>query len=125
MLPLSIYFMITEPRYYQMLQSEILTAFPDPTVEFSDHILANLPFLEAVLNETLRLGSPYFVPRSVQSGGIRICDTFIPEGSDIALAAYSQQVDPNNFFPDPLVRSCSLPKRSYISTKNDYPVFQA
>ena len=100
---LALYFLITEPRYYQMLRQEVARAFPDPNMPLSHDELRRLPFLESVILEALRLGSPYFLPRIVPDGGARIDDKFIPGGTVVALAAYSQQTDPSNFFPDPLV----------------------
>lgn len=102
---LIVYFLIMEPHYYQRLRDELSAAFPDPNGPLPQEELLKLPFLEAVITEALRLGSPYFLPRVVPQGGARMDDKFIPEGTTIALAAYSQQVDPANFFPEPLVRA--------------------
>ena len=102
-LPIAIYFLTAEPRYYQMLRDELDKAFPDPNLPFAHDVLMKLPFLEAVINETLRLGSPYFITRVVPEGGATIDDRYIPQDTIVGLAAYSQQIDPQNFSPDPLV----------------------
>ncbi|KAF8526956.1 cytochrome P450 [Hysterangium stoloniferum] len=62
-----------------------------------------LQLLNAVLNETLRLGSPFFLPRIVPAGGVTVDGRFIPGGTIVAIAAYSQQVSPEIYPPDPLV----------------------
>lgn len=102
---LAVYFLTTEPHYWQALRAEVEKAFPDRSEYMHPDELAKLPILEGVVQEALRLGSPYFLPRIVPRGGVRLDDRYIPEGTTVALAAYSQQMDPANFFPDPLVSS--------------------
>ncbi len=108
MVTLSIYFLLTNPAYYHRLRSELTAAFPDPTHPLSTSTLADLPFLEGVLNETLRLTGHYFIPRIVPPGGIVIDGQHIPEGTIFALANRSQQTSPENFSPDPEVRAWSV-----------------
>ena len=101
---LATYFMTTEPKYFQLLRRELTQVFSDPTGPLLDEKLSQIPLLDAVINESLRLGSPYFLPRVVPEGGCAIEGRFLPEGTVVAQAAYSQQIDPENFYPDPLVR---------------------
>ena len=102
---LAIFFLVSEPRYYKTLREELDQAFPDPLGHLPASKLATLQYLEAVINEALRLGSPFFLPRVVPKGGANIDGMFIPEGTIVALAAYSQQTSPDNFFPEPEVCS--------------------
>lgn len=102
-LTLAIYFLLEQPQYYKILQAELDQAFPDRIGYIETNKLADLPFLNAVLNESLRLSTPFFLPRVVPQGGTTINGKFIPEGTIVALAAYSQQVSPKNFYPDPMV----------------------
>ncbi len=95
--------MITVPECYQRLRTELDEVFPDPLGWLNPSVLGSLPYLGAVVDETLRLGSPFFLPRVVPSGGASIDGNHIPEGTIVALAAYSQQISPDNFFPEPLV----------------------
>jgi cytochrome P450 len=74
----------------------------------------NLPFLNAVVNESLRLGTPFFLPRVIPEGGVTIDGNFIPEGTMAAFAAFSQQTSPDNFYPDPLVSINRLSVRYLI-----------
>ena len=67
------------------------------------NVLADLTFLEGVINETLRLVTPYFNPRVIPPGGAAVDEKYIPGGTIIGLAAYSQQVSPDNFYPSPQV----------------------
>ncbi|KAI0700471.1 cytochrome P450 [Cytidiella melzeri] len=99
---LAIYFMLSSPSTYKTLQAALDEAFPDPLAPLDRRTLASIPILDAVLNEALRLGSPFFLPRVVPPGGTVIEGAMIPGGTTVALAAYSQQVAEENFFPDPL-----------------------
>ncbi|TFK91285.1 cytochrome P450 [Polyporus arcularius HHB13444] len=100
---LSLYFLLAEPRYYDQLQTELDKAFPNPTGPLPVNDLMALPLLNAAINETLRFSSPYFIPRVVPEGGSTIDGKYIPPGTIVALAAYSQQTSAENFYPDPQV----------------------
>ncbi len=106
--------MIAEPKCYRVLRAELDEVFPDPFGYLDPAVLSRLPYLDAVIEEALRLGTPFFLPRIVPLGGARIDGKYIPEGTIVALAAYSQQISPDNFFPDPLA-SLLLPcSRAYL-----------
>lgn len=100
--------MLANPSTYQLLQAELDKAFPDATENLDNKKLARIPLLDGVIHESLRLGTPFFLPRTVPDGGITIDEQFIPGGSIVASAAYSQQVSEDNFFPDPLVINIHL-----------------
>lgn len=98
------YFLVAEPHYYVKLRAELDAAFPEPLGHLAPATLAMLPFLNGAIHEVLRLGSPYFLPRVAGPGGAKIDGRYIPEGTIVALAAYSQQTSPDNFYPEPMVR---------------------
>ena len=102
---LAFFFLAANPQCLKVLRQELESAFPGPDCPLPAAKLATLPYLEGVVNEALRLGTPYFLPRIVPSGGTHIDGKFIPEDTVVAVAAYSQQVSPDNFYPDPLVGS--------------------
>ncbi|KAI0833790.1 cytochrome P450 [Trametes gibbosa] len=99
---LSFYFLVSEPQCFANLRAELDAAFPDPLGPLPQTTLPTLPILNGTINEVLRLGSPYFLPRVVGPGGARVDGQFIPEGTIVALAAYSQQTSPDNFYPEPM-----------------------
>ncbi|GJE99885.1 cytochrome P450 [Phanerochaete sordida] len=99
---LATYFITTSPHYTAALRAELAAAFPDPTGPLPDAQLAALPLLDACIHEALRLGSPYFLPRVVPAPGAHVAGAFLPPGAIVASAAYSQQVSPEHFAPDPL-----------------------
>lgn len=103
MLTLAIFFLLSEPRYYHRLRKELDEAFPDRSGSLPPAELAALPFLNGVLAEVLRLGTPFFLPRVVPSDGVVIDGNYVPGGTIVAYAAYTQQLHPNNFSPAPRV----------------------
>ncbi len=103
MTTLALYFLLAHPDYYQRLREELDAAFPDPTGSLPANDLAALSLLNGVINEALRLGTPFFLPRIVPKGGALLDNRFIPEDTIVALAAYSQQLSADNFFPEPAV----------------------
>ncbi|GJE88881.1 cytochrome P450 [Phanerochaete sordida] len=101
-LTLAMYFMLTQPAYLELLRSQLEEIFVDPLGPLPDEKLSEVPLLDAVINEALRLGTPFFLPRVVSKGGAIFDEQFIPEDTIVVQAAYSQQIDPVNFWPDPL-----------------------
>jgi len=112
LLGLVFFYITAHPQYYHAIREELQTIIPEPTGYIDIDTLTTLPILNAVINETLRLGSPFFLPRIVPPNGARIGDQVIPPGTLVALAAYSQQMDPENFYPDPLI---FRPERWYLA----------
>jgi cytochrome P450 len=69
---------------------------------FSPAVLDSLPFLDAVLQETLRLhaGNPARLPRVVPQGGITLEGHFIPNGTTVSSNAYCLHRN-ERLFPQP------------------------
>lgn len=103
MLALACYFLAAEPHYLQLLRQELEQTFPDPLGPMPLNALSKLPVLNGVIEEVLRLNSPYFLPRLVPRGGAHIDGRYIPENTIVALAPHLQHISPDNFFPEPLV----------------------
>lgn len=97
-----IWFILGNPHVYRRLQKE--------TDDLGDDLLnsarlAHLPYLNAVINETLRLLPP--LPMGSHrapapgSGGKSIGPAFITEGTSALIHFYSVHRDPRNFSPLP------------------------
>lgn len=112
MLSLACYFLTLYPIYLHQLRAELAAAFPgDPLGPMPFSALSALPLLNGIVNEILRLGSPYFLPRVVPEGGAVISGRSVPAGTIVALAAHSQQTSEENFYPEPLVSRAVLARR--------------
>ncbi len=84
------------------LRDELDEALPDFDAPLNIEKLESLPYLNAVIDEFLRLGTPLpGFPRVIPNGGAYIVDTYIPEGSVVGVPIYTQAIDPANFWPDP------------------------
>jgi len=98
------WYLLSNPSMYEKLQAEVDQAVEgsDPDAPFSSSLLAQLPYLNAVVNESLRLGSPFpGLPRVVSAGGVVIDNVYIPEGTIVGCNPYVQMRSPENFFPAP------------------------
>ncbi|TFK36463.1 high nitrogen upregulated cytochrome P450 monooxygenase 2 [Crucibulum laeve] len=103
----TIYYLLSHPEYYSRLQKEIAHAV-GPATELSLIDLSKLSalsFLNAVINETLRLQPA--VPTGLQrapaigSGGKLLGSIFIPEGTAVTVPPYALHRDPRYFSPNP------------------------
>ncbi|EKM54289.1 uncharacterized protein PHACADRAFT_196722 [Phanerochaete carnosa HHB-10118-sp] len=99
------YFMLRHPECAEKLHKEIDVTFPpgeDP-LDFSRH--ADMPYLNACINETLRLLPPVLggLQRTVKrgSGGAMIGSYFVPESTQVSVHIFSLQRDPREFSPLP------------------------
>lgn len=89
---------------YEKLKSEIRNTFTDVTEIGLGPRLNGCKYLDAVINETLRMSSPGSneFPREVLAGGIRIGDQYLPPGTNVGCCLYALFHD-QNIFGDPWV----------------------
>ncbi|KAK7425613.1 hypothetical protein QQZ08_007936 [Neonectria magnoliae] len=93
------YFTLKHPKSHQRLCDEIRSSCALP-VTFAS--AKDLPYLNAVIREALRLHPPMFImlARTVPKGGARICGRYIREGTECGIPAYVLHRDPA-VFEDP------------------------
>ncbi|KAH7926175.1 cytochrome P450 [Leucogyrophana mollusca] len=102
-LTLLFFLLIHNKTAYKLLQTELDEAFPHPDDPVCDRMLAGLPYLSAVVNESLRLGTPFpGLPRVAPRMGAVIDDLHIPGGTIVGVPAFTQETSEENFSPDPL-----------------------
>ncbi|KAJ2898188.1 cytochrome P450 monooxygenase [Zalerion maritima] len=95
---------LSRPAVQARLESEV-AGLEDG---FTDVDLEKLPYLSAVIEETLRLygAAPGALPRTVPHGGATLGEYFIPEGTTVSTQAYTLHRDkasyaePERFAPD-------------------------
>jgi cytochrome P450 len=88
--------LISHQEKYKKLQAE-LDQFDQP---FTNANLSKLPYLNAVINESLRMMPPVpsgMMHRVTPPEGITIKDTFIPGNTAVGIGAYLVQRDPRCF----------------------------
>jgi cytochrome P450 len=85
------------------LCDELMSTFGEVDHVFRSDLLDRLLYLNAVIDEALRLGAQYAgLPRVVPTGGIVLDGVFIPEGTIVGVQAYTQAISEDNFWPEPL-----------------------
>lgn len=114
-LALACYFLAAEPKYFKQLRDQLDEAFPDPLGALNHNTLAGISLLDGILNESLRIGSLFFLPRITPPEGVEVDGRHIPGDTIIALAAYTMQMSPDNFSPEPTVSCVFFPISSPYS----------
>ena len=113
------YYLCKSPSALQKLKLEIRTTFQnDSGITFSS--TASLPYLNAVIEEGLRLypPTPHAALRTTPPGGSMIDGHLIPEGTVVCTVHYATFHSPHNFFlPDEFIPERWLGKD--LRFKND------
>ncbi|KAH6988945.1 cytochrome P450 oxidoreductase [Ilyonectria sp. MPI-CAGE-AT-0026] len=93
------YFTLRHTASYKRLCEEVRSNCTFPATFASAR---DLPYLNAVIKEALRLHPPMAImlARTVPKGGAEICGHFVPEGTECGISAYVLHRDPG-VFPDP------------------------
>jgi len=96
------FFLLTHRKVYDRLTTELDEAFSHPEQQLDFDTLEALPYLNAVINEALRLGTPLSgLPRITSPSGNIIDGVFVPGNTTVSVPAYTQQLDKRNFWPSP------------------------
>ncbi|KAL4882674.1 cytochrome P450 [Aspergillus karnatakaensis] len=89
------YNLLAYPASLQRLREELLSAASIKSGEFSKPFpswkeVSDLPYLDACVNEGIRLHPPFCLPleRVVPKGGITVGESFLPEGTVVGMNAY-------------------------------------
>lgn len=100
-----LYLLLKNPDTLKSVQTEIFETFHSES-EITIAKLSGLPYIRAVLDETLRLYPPISgeLRRIVPAGGALVSDHFIPSGTIISVYALAAGMYPGNFArPDEFV----------------------
>lgn len=99
------FLLLTNTKHLERLTREVRDAFraeADITIQST----ASLPFLQAVIQESLRLypPAPNTFPRTTPEPGQMICGRFVPAGTTVGVHQWSAHRCASNFFmPDTFV----------------------
>lgn len=97
----TVFYLLRRPDALTRLTAEVRDAFSEVS-QIRGSKLANLPYLSACLDETMRLcpPKPSSLPREVIKGGMVIDGEVIPEGIEVGTPIYVLHHDPD-IYPDP------------------------
>ncbi|KAL4246847.1 Cytochrome P450 superfamily protein [Abortiporus biennis] len=120
------YFLMRNPLMYKRLQEEVDKFYPSGSDPADGVHYKEMVYLDAVINETLRLYPPLLSGSSREipfgSGGRLIGNHYIPEGTHIRIHTYTLHRDPRNFSPYPEHfwpdRWLQTPSSSQLSTED-------
>ena len=114
------FYLLRSPRVMRKLIKEIQSIYDSDDVGgISPSVLLGLPYLRAVVDETLRLAPPVpsHLPREVLRGGITIDGHFLPQGTIVGVSAYAIHRNPE-YYPAP---DSFYPERWIVDPKETSP----
>jgi len=94
----AIWAILLHPAVRSKLEKEV-SSLPE---NYDDGVLEKLPYLKAVIIETLRLygSAPGALPRTTPANGLQIKGLYIPPAVTLTTQSYTMHRDPS-IFPDP------------------------
>ncbi|KAM0715721.1 hypothetical protein Q7P37_009221 [Cladosporium fusiforme] len=101
----ALFYLVHNPRVMETLMEEVQSAISSGDIDqMTPSVLISLPYMRAVIDETLRLSPPVpsTLPREVLKGGISIDGNYVPEGTIVGVPAYAIHRNPE-YFPKPNV----------------------
>ncbi|EKM48781.1 uncharacterized protein PHACADRAFT_214663 [Phanerochaete carnosa HHB-10118-sp] len=100
-LSILVYCLLAHPETYERLQAEVDKFYPSEEDSLDPKHFSKMPYLEAVINETMRLYPvlPSGSQRSPErgSGGFFASQHFIPEWTSVRIPIWCLHRDPRNF----------------------------
>jgi cytochrome P450 len=99
----SFYYLARHPQVYKHLQQDLDKAFPLGDVDWTYSATASIPYLDAIINEVLRLqpAVPSGVQRETPPEGVDIDELHIPGNVLVRVPLYVLSRD-SRWFEDPL-----------------------
>ncbi|OHE91111.1 cytochrome P450 [Colletotrichum orchidophilum] len=93
------YLLLTHPAKMATLRAELDAAIKDPQEDMTFTGLRKLPYLNACIEEAMRLypPAPTPMPRMVPRGGRVVCGRYVPEGTRVDISLYAIAHHPDNF----------------------------
>ncbi|THH31228.1 hypothetical protein EUX98_g2944 [Antrodiella citrinella] len=97
------YLLAKYPEVYKKLQQEVDKFYPPGEDALDNKYYVEMRYLEAVINETLRLYAiqPSGSQRATRAEGVQIGSHYVPPNTSVRINTWSMQRDPRNFSPSP------------------------
>ncbi|KAL9007704.1 MAG: hypothetical protein Q9173_007084 [Seirophora scorigena] len=98
-----VYNTLKHPRVLKCLQDELDAAIPDKGMAVSWKVASNLPYLDAIIQESIRFhpGTSFAFERLVPTEGLLLPDNrFLPAGTVVSMHPWVLNRDPFVFGPD-------------------------
>lgn len=114
--------MLKQPQMWSRLRHELLSVLPDAKSMGDVQDLEQLPYLKAVIKESLRfsMGTSARLPRIVPPGGATLAGQHMTSGTHVSFSHYVYNNDPA-FFLDPHV---FRPER-WLGSKEETDILEA
>jgi cytochrome P450 len=95
------FYLARNPKVMTRLTKELTSTFADVEEIRTGQKLSSLPYLRAVMDETLRMASaaPGILPREVLAGGIEVDEHHIPPGTQVGSSIYCIHRN-EEYYPD-------------------------
>ncbi|KAJ8133004.1 hypothetical protein O1611_g620 [Lasiodiplodia mahajangana] len=96
----AVYHILTHPDVYHKLTAEIRSTFTSTESITLQEVLSRLPYLEAVIQETLRIHAPLangFTRWVSDNNGAMICGKYVPKGTIVTINHYCSNTSASNF----------------------------
>jgi cytochrome P450 len=98
-----IFFVLSNENVHKRLVRELLDTFGDSATLPETVDLTELAYLNAVIDEALRLGAPFTgFPRVTPKEGMAIDGVFVPGSTIVSVPTWAQNISEDNFWPSPL-----------------------
>ncbi|KAJ6584478.1 cytochrome P450 [Mycena capillaripes] len=95
-----LYFLLANPRWMALLRQELDNHAEEQALDYRLRSLDELPILNSVIQESLRLGTPLpGLPRIVPEGGIIIDGHHVPSGTVVNVPVWAYHLD-EEYFPN-------------------------
>jgi cytochrome P450 len=93
------YYLAAHPRVYRKLQGLLSEAFPDGDGSYTAAAAVEIPYVDAIINETMRLQPPASInlTRTTPAQGLTIDGVYIPGDITVSVATYAIHRDPRYF----------------------------
>ncbi|KAI0109794.1 cytochrome P450 [Daldinia grandis] len=118
-----IYHVLTHPNIYEKLREEVQSAFASiEDIKLQD-VLNKLPYLDAVVQESLRIHAPLangFTRWVPDKNGTTICGRYVPHGTVVTINHYCSNTSASNFCdPTSFIPERWMGNAKYANDKRD------